>query len=86
MCYDVVHSIRSLYNLLSSYQDRGITEHRQTFKIKCVVKRIMPERRCTTRSFQSKGGFVELGYFDKDFIRNTSKNCTITQLCFEWKI
>ena len=86
MCYDVVHSIRSLYNLLSSYQDKGITEHRQTFKIKCFVKRIVPERRCTTRSFQSKGGFVELGYFDKDCIRNTSKNCTITQLRFEWKI
>ena len=65
MCFDIEHSIRSLYNLLSSYQDGGITEHCQKFKMKRFVKRIVPECRCTTRSFQGEGGFVELEYFDK---------------------
>ena len=65
---DAVYSIRSL-NSLSSYQDRHI--HCQTFKIMHFAKRIMPECRCTTRTFSGQEeGFVERGHFDKHFIKN----------------
>ena len=29
---------------------------------------------------------MEIGHFDKDFIKNKVKNDTTTQLYFEWKI
>ena len=65
---DAVHSIRSL--------TVQITEHYQIFKMECFAKRIMPECRCTTRTFSGQGGggrFVELGHFDKDFVKNIRK-------------
>ena len=33
----------------------------------------MPECRRTTGGFRVKEGFVEIGHFDKRFIKNTSK-------------
>ena len=36
----------------------------------------MPECRRTTRNFQGRGSFVELGHFDKHFVKNTSKKTT----------
>ena len=69
---DPVHSIRSLYKLLSSYRDRDI--FRTLSNIERLAKRSMPECRCTTRLFQGRRGrFVELGHFDKLFIKNTRK-------------
>ena len=47
-----------------------------TFKMERFPKRIMPEWRCGTRIFsEQRGGerFVELGHFDKDFVKNTRK-------------
>ena len=38
----------------------------------------MPEYRCATRNFFKPGAvgmFVELGHFDKDFVKNTRKRC-----------
>ena len=32
----------------------------------------MPECRRTTRNFQGRGSFVELGHFDKHFVKNTT--------------
>ena len=57
---DAVHSIRSMYNLLSNYQDRCI-QRSQTFKMEHFPKRIMPECRCARRIFAGQGGGVELG-------------------------
>ena len=68
---DVVHNIRSL-NLLSSFRDRCIQNTAQICKIKRFAKRIMPECRWATRNFSGhKEGFVEIGHFDKHFIKNT---------------
>ena len=36
------------------------------------AKRMVPECRCATRSFQGRGGFVEL-HFNKQFVKNISK-------------
>ena len=54
---DAVHSIRSLYKLLSNYHDRCILRHCQTFKIECFVKTIMPECRHTIRKFSWQSKF-----------------------------
>ena len=67
---DGVHSIRSLYKLLTSYRDR---ENCQTFKMERFAKRIMNECRCATRNFSGHWSFVELGHFDKHFVKNTRK-------------
>ena len=40
---DAVQTIRSLWKLLSSYRDRDVFRHCQTFKMECFAKRIMPE-------------------------------------------
>ena len=79
---NVVHSITSLYKLLSSYRDRSVFI-------------IMPECGCATRNIQGRGDFVELGHFD--FVKNTrGKDSTgnflsffsqiFSKLHFQWKI
>ena len=46
----------------------------QTFKIKHFAKRIMLECRCATRNFSGQEEeFVELGHFDKHFIKNINR-------------
>ena len=37
------------------------------------AKRIMAECNCGTRHFQGRGGFMELGHFNKHFAKNTRK-------------
>ena len=54
---DIVHSIRSLYKLLRSHQDRHDSEHCQTIKMDHFAKRIMPECSCATRKFSGQGKF-----------------------------
>ena len=52
--------------------------HCQTFKIERFAKRIMPECTCVGTQpeiFQSRGSFMELGHFDKHFVKNTRKKC-----------
>ena len=94
---DIVHSIRSLYKLLNSYRERGLSELSQTFKMQQFSKRIMPECRRATNSFQGWGGFVELGHFDKHltesarkrYLRETFRSVLsfmFLKLHFEWKI
>ena len=49
-------------------------EHRKTFKMEHFAKRIMPKCRCANRNFSEQGEgweFVELGHFDKHFVKNT---------------
>ena len=72
---DAVPNIRSLYKLLKSYRDREYLEHCQIFKMERFVKRIMPGCKCTTRIFQGRewGKIVEMGDFNKHFIKNTRK-------------
>ena len=48
---DAVHSIRPLYQLLSSHRDRRI----QIFKMEYFAKKIMPECRCATIKFSEEG-------------------------------
>ena len=67
-----VHSIRSLYKSLSSYH-KTYSEHCVTFKMEHFAKRIMPECQYATRIFQHSGCFIELGHFDKHFVKNTRK-------------
>ena len=55
---DVVHSIKSLYKLLSSYRDREV----------------LRTQVCNQKVFKAGGGrFVELEHCDKHFIKNTRK-------------
>ena len=49
---------------------QAYSEYCQTFKMKRFTKKIM--WRCATKYFQGSGGFVELGHFDKPFVK-TSK-------------
>ena len=52
------HSIRSLYKLVSSYQDRHkFRKHYQTFKMQHFAKRIMHECKHATRNFSWQGKF-----------------------------
>ena len=75
---DVVHSLRSLYKLLSSYRDKApylVFRNCQTFKMESFVKR-NDVRKCKSGSvqpemFQGRRVFAELGHFDKDFVNNT---------------
>ena len=49
------------------------SEHCQSFKIERFARRILLEYRCTTKLFQARAGFVELGQFIKHFVKSTSK-------------
>ena len=53
-------------------RQRRFLEHCQTFKMVRFVKRIVPEYSCATINFSGQWrGFVELGHFDKCFVKNT---------------
>ena len=70
---DAVLNTKSLYKLLRRLLLRySYSEHCQTFKMECFTKRRMPECRCVIRNFPGLGeaGFVELGLFDKYFVKN----------------
>ena len=54
---DAAHSIRSLYKFLSSYRDRDLFRHCQTFKMKRFAKRTIPECRHANRNFSGQGKF-----------------------------
>ena len=54
---DVVLSIRSIYKLQSSYRERNVNQ----------------KPGAQPKMFQGRGGFVELGHFDKHFVKNTRK-------------
>ena len=58
----------STYHKVAAY-----SEHYQTCKMECFAKTIVFEWRRTTWTFQGRGDFVELGHFDKHFVKNTSK-------------
>ena len=62
---DAVHSIRSLCKLMSNNRDRDV------FRTLHFAKRIMPECRRTAKIFQGRESFVELGHFNKHFVKNT---------------
>ena len=52
---DAVHSIRSLYKLLSCYQ--GLSVQCKIFKMECFTKRVMPEWRHASRYFSRQWRF-----------------------------
>ena len=54
---DVVLSIRSMYKLQSSYRERNVNQ----------------KPGAQPKMFQGRGGFEELGHFDKHFVKNTRK-------------
>ena len=68
-----MHSIRSLYKLLSSCQDRSISEHCQTFKMECFAKRIIPKCRCATRNISEQGRFHVTKSFQYTFCQKHKK-------------
>ena len=47
--------------------------HCQKFKIESIWKRIMSECMYPIKNFQGRGCFVELGHFNKHFVKNTRK-------------
>ena len=52
------------------------SEHCQTFKTERSAKIIIPECTCATRNFSGqwkRGALVELGHFDKHFVKNKKK-------------
>ena len=65
---DKVQSIKSPYN----FQNRCVQKTLKTSKMDCFAKKTMPEWRCATRYFSGQGD-VELGHFDKHFVKNTRK-------------
>ena len=68
---DAVHSIRWLYKLLSSYRDRRIQS-----TVKHMIERFYKKHNVWVQAHQKffrAGDFVELGPFDKHFIKNTRK-------------
>ena len=73
---DAVHSVRSLYKLLSSYQHRHIQNMFKHLRWIVFAKRIMPECRCIVRIFQDREGIMELGLFNKHFVKNARKKKT----------
>ena len=74
---DAVHSIRSLYKLLSSYRDRRIQNTVKHLRFSFLQKEY-PNCRCATKNVSGKGvgkrvGVVELGQFDKTFVKHNRK-------------
>ena len=47
------------------------SKHCETFQLERFAKRVMPECWCTNR--KGREGFVELGQFDKHFVKKTRK-------------
>ena len=53
--FDAVHSIRSLYKVLSSYHRQRHTQNSRTFKMERFAKRMMSESKRATRNFLGQG-------------------------------
>ena len=75
---DAVHSIRSLYKLLSGYQDRliqnTIKHLRFAKKGLFFAKIMMPKCRCTSKPFSGQARFCRTTALQKHFIKNKRKN------------
>ena len=78
--WNAVSAPGGVFRILSKY-----------FKMDGFAQRIVPECRRAARSFHCRGGFVELGHFDKNFVKNTCKNlhnftttCLIENLTQIW--
>ena len=74
---DAVHRIRSLYKLLSSYRNTRIQNIVKHLRWSVLQKK---KRKCPSAGAQPEiflvkrwGSFVELGHFNIDFVKNTSK-------------
>ena len=68
-----VHSIRSLYKLLSSYRDKDLFRTLSNIQGRAFYKKNnAPMQVCATRNFLGRAYFEELGYFGY-FVKNTKK-------------
>ena len=72
---DTVHSSRSLNKLLSSYQDRHIQNTVKHWRWSVLQKEQCLSAGAQPEIFQGTGGrgFLELGHFDKHFVKSTRK-------------
>ena len=75
---DVVHSIRSMYKLLSSYRDRDVFRTLSNIEDGAFCKKNIPECRCAIRNVSWKGvgeweGVVDLEELDKKVVKNNRK-------------
>ena len=72
-CYECIwcSTRHKVTEFIEQLPTQTYSEYCQTFKTKRFAKRMMPECRWTTRHFPGREeGFVELGHFDKHFIKN----------------
>ena len=65
--------IRSLYKLLSSYQDLGVFRALSNIYNGAFCKDNSAWMQEATRNFQGRGSFMELRHFDKHFVENPRK-------------
>ena len=65
-----MHSIRSLYTLLISNQGRGLLTMLSNIQDEAFHKKNNVWMQACNQKFSGMGGFVELGHFDKHFVKN----------------
>ena len=69
--FDAVHGIRSLYKLLSSYQGRNVFITLSNIEDWAFYRKNNALMQLCNQNFFRAGEVVELGYFDKHFVKNT---------------
>ena len=69
--FDAVHGIRSLYKLLSSYQGRNVFRTLSNIEDWAFYRKSNALMQLCNQNFFRAGEVVELGYFDKHFVKNT---------------
>ena len=74
---DAVHSIRSLYKLLSSYRDRRFQNTVKHFRLSVLQKKNNAWEQTHNKCFW--GGFVELEHFDKYFVKKEQEKIGSTR-------
>ena len=71
---NAVRSVRSLYKLLSSYRDRNVFRTLSNIlRWSVLQKKQQLSAGAQLKTFQDRGSFVEIGHFDKHFVKNTKK-------------
>ena len=70
---DAVHSVKSRNKLLSSYRDRRIQSTVKHLRWSVLQKELSLSAGAQAEIFQSRKSFVEVGHFDKYFVKNTRK-------------
>ena len=71
-----------LHFYLSSYSENYLKICKRASVAYCHFKTLLSQTGALSEIFQSIGGFVELGHFDKHFVSNTEKDLQVKILVF----